>query len=89
MVNHAGISSFVNARVPDNEYQCVDNHLSYTEMFSHRSVIRLLRFATLKAVVISDTARQYVATVKQLASRRVAFIWSVAARPSEVRGRAK
>ena len=34
MVNHAGISSFVNARVPDNEYQCVDNHLSYTDMFT-------------------------------------------------------
>ena len=36
MVNHAGISSLVNARVPDNEHQCVDNHLSYTDMFTSK-----------------------------------------------------
>ncbi len=32
MVNHAGIPYIINARIPANVYQCVDNRLSYTYM---------------------------------------------------------
>ncbi len=45
MVNHAGISSIVYARVPANEYQSVDNRLSYTVMFtSKRNTVSTVRY---------------------------------------------
>ena len=37
-INHAGISSIVNARCPATEYQSVDKRLSYTDMFTWSTI---------------------------------------------------